>query len=170
MMIELYKSITINQFLAALQTLEQSIQRTPDEIWGADHIDGQVNQVVFHTLFFTDLYLCCGEDGFKKQEFHLNHADFFQDYEEMEDRAPVNFYKREECRLYLDFCVEKVKSVVESETEETLRGDSGFPWRKTSRAEIHLYNLRHVQHHAAQLGLRHQLTGGPPLRWVSKGT
>jgi hypothetical protein len=30
---------------------------------------------------------------------------------------------------------------------------------------LHMYNIRHVQHHAAQLGLRSQLGGGPALQW-----
>jgi len=41
-----------------------------------------------------------------------------------------------------------------------LAGQSGFHRRKCSGAELHVYNIRHVQHHAAQLSLRLRLDGG----------
>ena len=46
-MIDLYKSLTIGQFIAALETLNQSIERCDHETWIADHIDLSVSQVVF---------------------------------------------------------------------------------------------------------------------------
>ena len=55
-MTELFKSITTSQYIAALTTLEQSIDRCDDDTWAAEHIDGTVSQVVNHTLFYTDLY------------------------------------------------------------------------------------------------------------------
>ena len=168
-MIELYKSLTISQFIAALETLRQSIDRCDDETWAADHLDGAVNQVVFHTLFYADLYLNSSPEGFEQQQFHLDRADFFRDYEEREPRKPVNFYDKTTSLEYLEFCEGKVRSVINGESDETLRGESGFSWRKCPRAELHVYNLRHVQHHAAQLGLRHQLLGGEPLKWVGEG-
>ena len=59
--------------------------------------------------------------------------------------------------------------ITPTETNGHSRGESGFFWRESSRAELHVYNLRHIQHHAAQLGLRFQLAGGAPLEWVSEG-
>jgi uncharacterized damage-inducible protein DinB len=168
-MTALYKTAVTSQLIAALKTLEQSMDRCDDQTWAADHIDTAVNQVVFHTLFFTDLYLNRGTDGFQKQPFHQENRDFFQDYEEFEDRPQTNTYDKTACREYLAHCIRKVRSVVESETETTLNGESGFEWRKCTRAELHIYNMRHIQHHAAQLGLRHQLLGGDPLKWVGEG-
>ena len=168
-MIELYRIITISQYVAALRTLEQCIDRTDDETWVADHIDTRVNQVVFHTLFYADLYLSRNPHHFKEQQFHTDHPELFQDYQEWEEGHPTNFYDVAGCRKYLEFCIEKVRAAVGAETEETLAGETGFSWRDGTRAEHHIYNIRHIQHHAAQLGLRHQLAGGLPLEWVSGG-
>ena len=44
----------------------------------------------------------------------------------------------------------KAIEVVSNETEPTLAGPSGFSWRKCSRLELHIYNIRHVQHHTGQ--------------------
>lgn len=166
-MTELFKSITASQYVAALKTLEQSMESASDEIWAEDHIDTAVDQVVFHALFWTDLYLELGMDGFRKQRFHLDNLDMFRDYEELEDGGVNNHYSRAMCKEYMLHCIRKVHDTMEGETEATLRGESGFSWRKCSRAELHIYNIRHIQHHAAQLGLRNQLIGGAPLKWVS---
>ena len=168
-MTELFKLLTISQYTAALRTLEQSIDACDDDTWAAEHIDGTVSQVVFHTLFYSDLYLEREEKGFKEQAFHRENQGFFQDYEEAENRPPVNFYERSKCRDYLGHCFRKARDVMQTESEESLGGASGFHWRNTTRAENHIYNIRHIQHHAAQLGLRNQLRGGAPLKWIGQG-
>jgi uncharacterized damage-inducible protein DinB len=44
-----------------------------------------------------------------------------------------------------------------------------FPYRDMSNAELLLYNMRHVQHHAAQLNLLLRQTTDSAPDWVSKG-
>jgi hypothetical protein len=166
--IGLVKAALLGQYRAALATLEQCIAMCDESTWAAPHPDTAVNQVVFHTLFFADLYLGFGESGFRDQSFHRDNPELFQDYEEVEDRAPRNFYPREGCSAYLEHCRAKAAANLHGETAEVLSGDCGFPYRNLSRIELHIYNTRHIQHHAAQLGLRNQLNGGSPLRWVSR--
>ena len=157
------------QYAAALQTLQQCIDMCDDSRWAAAHPDTPVNQVVFHTLFYTDYYLGRGDSGFRQQEFHLDNPELFQDYEELVDRIPENFYSREGCLAYLAHCRVRMETVLAAEDAGVLSGDCGFPRRNLSRLELHIYNIRHIQHHAAQLGLRNQLAGGEALRWVGKG-
>ena len=121
-----------------------------------------------HTPVFTDIYLDWGEDAFRRQDFHQDNPQLFQDYEELEDKTPRNFYAKTDCRAYLDFCRQKVRKVLPTETAQILLGDSGYSWRSISRLGLHIYNIRHIQHHAAQLGLRRQLSGGAPLDWREK--
>ena len=168
-MTDLFKSLIKSQFLAALNTLNQSIENCDDATWQAEHIDLKVNQVVFHTLYFTDLYLHQGLDGFKAQPFHLKSPDLFQNYEEDLDQLQTNFYAKPKCIEYIEFCHQKTHTMIDAETERTLYGASGFHWPPFTRAELHIYNIRHIQHHAAQLGIRHQLLGGQPLKWVRNG-
>ena len=49
--------------------------------------------------------------------------------------------------------MDRVNEVVLPETEAELSADAGFEWIPFSRAELHVYNIRHIQHHAAQLSL-----------------
>jgi hypothetical protein len=153
---------------AALSTLEQCIDRCPVEHWHQAHGDAPFSQVVFHTLFFTDYYLCRDPEELRAQPFHLEHGGAFGDYEELQWREPTNTYERVFCREYLEFCLRKCASIRE-ESDHTLQGPSGFENRPMPRLELYLYLIRHIQHHAAQLGLRLQLIDGEELRWVSQG-
>ncbi len=42
----------------------------------------------------------------------------------------------------------------------------GFPWYKTSKLEHQMVNLRHLQHHAAQLADRLRAALDIGIRWV----
>jgi hypothetical protein len=166
-MIDVYKQSILGQFEAALAMLKQCIQRCPDDLWESSIAQLTVRQVAYHTLFFVDLYLTIDEDAFPLRELHLVGGD---------EREPgyCAGLDKEATLAYLAICLEKVRTTLASESEETLRGPSGFSWCKFSRAELHPYNLRHVQHHAGQLSshLRRLLAdcrNRNELRWVSTG-
>lgn len=158
-----------SQYLAALATLAQTVESCDPGTWVAAHPDGEINQAVFHTLMFTDLYLDWGEELFRAQPFHREHPELFQDYEELRPVMPSNRYPQEGCAEYLGHCRKKVEAALAGESGAILLGECGYPRRKMSRLELHIYNIRHIQHHAAQLGLRRQLAGGDELDWVSRG-
>lgn len=82
-----YKQLTINQFHAALCTLNLCIDRCPESHWDAPVVNLKFCQVVFHTLFFADYYLQPSDDAqaIREQPFHRDHASYFRDYEELRD-------------------------------------------------------------------------------------
>jgi len=161
--------IITHQFDAAMCTLNQCIAHCPKAHWNAVHFDSPVSQVLFHVLIFTDIYLGRDEEAIKTQEFHLTSRTMFRDYEELDDRDPVQTYSRDEIQRYFDFCLAKGRKEIEQESEESLHGPSGFSFRKFSRLELYVYLIRHIQHHAAQLGLRIQKETGRELAWVGSG-
>jgi hypothetical protein len=168
------KTLIVSQYEAALSMLKACVDRCPDTAWDARVASYKFWQVVFHTLFFTDLYLGPDDESFRRQPFHLNHASFFADndadYEPFDDRAPR---PRDKASLltYLEFCRRKVTEVMATETEDTLTGPAGFRGsrRNFSRAELHVYNIRHIQHHTAQLSLRLRLDTNGGVDWVGAG-
>ena len=162
------KESLLGQYGAALATLGEAVERCPDGEWDKSHGDYPFSQVVFHTLLFTDLYLEPGPEGLKDQPFHRENQSFFQGYQELEPVEPTNLYDRTGCRRYLEFCINKCDRMVGSETADTLFGPSGFARRPPTRLELHLYSIRHIQHHAAQLGLRLQPITGRELEWVTR--
>lgn len=168
-MLDVYKQAVIGQYEAALRTLQQCIDECPDESWDAPVCNHAFCQAVFHTLFFADLYLSESVEAQKAQAFHSDRPEFFRDYEEMVDKKPEHLYDRPAINEYLQFCLHKARDVVNRETEETLAGPTGFPWQTITRAEMHVYNIRHIHHHAAQLQLRLRLDHAIDIKWVKSG-
>ena len=152
-MFSTYKDVVCNQFQAALNTLKRCVDQCPDELWQKPVVNNPLSQSVFHCLFFTDLYLCPNIGRQREQDFHKKHADVFGDYEQLEDRKPVATYEKIFISDYLEFCLKKSSRVVQLEDEDELFiSFAGFPWLSHLRiAEVHLYNIRHIQHHAAQI-------------------
>lgn len=162
--------LLISQYHAALSTLGHAVVRCPEKLWNAPIVRYPLSQVAFHTLIFADLYLGCEDElAFRRQPFHLAHAEFFGDYEQLEDREPVCVYERPAILKYLEFVRDKATSVLAAETAATLAGPTGLPRRDFSRAELHVYNIRHIQHHAAQLIMRLRLDSEIDIPWIGAG-
>ena len=168
-MLDTYKEMVANQYEAALCMLGACVDRCPNSNWQGRVAKYKFCQVTFHTLIFTDLYLGPDVDSLGKQPFHLEHASIFADYEELEDRVPVHTYDKSFIRAYLQHCRDKASSVIAEETEEALNQNPGFERKHFSRAELHVSNIRHIHHHAAQLSLRLRLDTNEDVPWVHSG-
>ena len=149
--------------------LSRCVEQCPDEHWNTSVANHKFCQAVFHALIMTDLYLGPDEESVFAQPFHREHATVFADYEEFEDRQPQAVYEKSFINSYMKHCREKAQQVVSAETEESLQGPSGFDWLKFSRAELHVYNIRHIHHHAAQLSLHLRLVTGEGVPWAGSG-
>lgn len=168
-MLDTLRHLLLSQYEAALCMLNRCIDLCPDAAWDAPVANLAFCQVAFHTLFFTDVYLGPDEESVRDQPFHQERPGFFRDYEELLPRRQQHYYDRQAIREYLDYCRQKAAAVLDDETAESLAGGHGFPGRPPTRAELHVYNIRHIQHHAAQLGLRLRLDAGADVRWVGWG-
>lgn len=164
-----YKSLILNQYEAALQTMKLCIDECSDEAWNQPVCNHEFCQAVFHALFYADLYLGQNPEVASDQPFHKEYAAEFEGYEETKKGPPQKTYEREFIEAYLNHCLEKARSVVASMTEEALKTRSGFDWIEGSAAEVHVYNIRHIQHHAAQLSLRLRLDSQAAIPWVRSG-
>jgi hypothetical protein len=168
-MLDTCKELILNQFEAAFCTLNMCVDRCPEKSWNAPVVNHPFCRVAFHALIYADYYLEPGEGSFREQAFHRDNAELFRDYEELEDREPVLLYDRDGVRSYLQHCRAKASRVVAAETAETLSGPSGFLRRTFSRAELHVYNIRHLFHHTVQLSMRLRIDHGEAIPWVSSG-
>lgn len=166
---DVLRDLLAHQYEASLCTLHMAIFRCPDADWHKPVANMKFCQVAFHVVFFGDVYLQPSDDldALKKQAFHLDHAADFRDYEELEDRAQVLTYEKPFVLDYLQFVRLKARQTIERESVAVLAGPSGFRRRTCSRAELHVYNIRHIQHHAAQMSLRLRLSCGIDIPWVS---
>lgn len=156
-----WKSILWSQYGAAIDMLQNAIAACPDALWGDRSRQPEFWYVAYHTLFFLDLYSHGTVDGFRPPEpFTLDELD-------PAGVLPPRVYTRDELLAYLRIGREKARAAVEAMTDETARRPSAIPWLTLSEGEVVLDNLRHVQHHAAQLNLiLRQVTDSAP-RWIA---
>ena len=166
-MIEHVRQILTGQFEAALCMLHATVKQASSEHWEAPVANLSLRQVAYHTLFFTDYYLSPSEDAFVLRELHQRGGD---------ERQPVVSpgLPQDETQAYLALCRQKALATFAAETEQSLQGPSGFARKQFSRGELHLYNLRHIQHHAGQLSaalrrLDPALHSRDALPWVGSG-
>ena len=169
-MLETYKQSIANQLDAALCMLDLCVERCPDAMWNGRVGNLAFCQVAFHTLFFTDFYLGGpDEESFRNQPFHVANRHIFRDYEELEDRVQVLLYDKPGIKAYCGHCRNKASQVIAAETEDSLQAPVWIRAKGVLRAELYVVNIRHIQHHAAQLSLRLRLDAKESIPWVASG-
>jgi hypothetical protein len=149
------KDMLWRQFGVAIDSLGAALRECPASLWEKHLWEDQPDQWVatgfsafwylgYHALFWLDLYLTGAEEGF------VPPAPFALVEMEPGEVLPRT-YTRAELLHYWETCRQRC--------QETLGGLSGaeagrlcrFSWGELTFAELQLYNLRHVQEHAAQL-------------------
>lgn len=159
---DFWKAIIWRQFGASIDMLENALLACPDELWG-ERREGPPEfwYLIYHTLFWLDLYLHGSVEVFKPP------APFTLDELDPAGLMPERVYSKEELHEYLLLCRRKCRSTVESLTSERAGERCSFRWGEPSFAELLVYNMRHVQHHAAQLNLMLRLDTDSAPGWVA---
>lgn len=150
-----------NQFGASLESLQNAIKLCPVDSWKSKKLFWHK---AFHCIFFTDYYLTLEPSTFEPP-LPFTRSEF-------ENEIPPRDYSKEELLEYIAYCMVKAKNILGDSTLniETIR------WKNTSGSmdysllELMIYNMRHIQHHAAQLNLilRQDIQDSPD--WVSRSS
>jgi hypothetical protein len=144
-MIEYVRTILVSQFEATLCMLDHCIRLCPPEHWEGKIANCTFRWAAYHTLFWVDLYLSPGDENtFALRDFHERGGD-----ERLNE--PCFGLSKEETLNYVSICRRKLLETLAAETAESLQSPSGLLGRPKTRGELHIYNLRHVQHHVGQL-------------------
>ena len=152
-----FRSVLKSQYHAALAMLREAVERCPENEWSnADHKNA-FWQVAYHTLFFTHLYLQRDEASFQRWAQHRGDDDGI-------DGDP---YTQAQVREYWLFCDRIVDDAVDAVDLDS--AESGFSWYRMSKLEHQLVNVRHIQHHGAQLADRLRSAADIGITWVSSG-
>lgn len=156
----MWKTVLWRQFGGAIDMLENALDACPDPLWGDRSRRPEFWYVVYHTLFFLDLYLSGPVEEFAPP------APFTLDELDPAGVMPERPYSKTELRAYLEYGRRKCRATIETLTGERASEHRVYGWVEGSVAELLLSNLRHVQHHAAQLNLILRQAGGSPPRWA----
>jgi len=156
------KTIIWQQFGAAIDMLENAISACPEDVWSDRSRQPEYWYLVYHTLFWLDLYLSESRDNFAPPDpFNLDELD-------PAGLFPERVYTKTEMQTYLEHGREKCRNRIATLTEEKARARFVIGKRDFSVLETLIYCMRHVQHHSAQLNLiLRQRTDSAP-RWVGR--
>jgi hypothetical protein len=148
------KRAIAQQFDATIDMLEKALRACPDQLWHVRLWDdphlprsSEFWYITFHTLFWLDLYLSGSVEGF------MPPPPFTLDELDPAGLIPEQPYTRAELQSYLEHTRLKCRSTMLALTDEQARQPCIFPWGELTFAGLLLYNMRHVQEHAAQLNL-----------------
>ena len=156
------KKIVWSQFGASIDMLENAIKSCPENVWGNRPGFNEFWYITYHTLFWLDFYMSESPDNFTPPSpFTLSEFD-------PEGILPDRVYTKDELLNYLEYDRKKCKSRIKTLTDEKANQHFKFGSIDLSISELILYNMRHVQHHAAQLNLllRQKIDSAP--RWVKQ--
>jgi DinB superfamily len=156
------KEILWKQFGAAIDMLENAINMCTDDVWSATNEQPEFWYITFHTLFWLDFYLSESPDNFTSTPpFTLSELD-------PEGILPNKVYTKEELLRYLEQNRNKCKVRIEELNDEKTKRNFVFGTINLPFLELILYNMRHVQHHTAQLNLllRQKIDSSPG--WVKQ--
>jgi uncharacterized damage-inducible protein DinB len=149
------------QFGAAIDMLENALVACPTSLWNqrlwsdpSDHPqppeDAAFWSIIYHSLFWLDVYLTGSHKGFAPPApFTLNALDPASVF-------PEQPYTKDELHGYLVPLRKKCQTTIAELSDEKAHQQVTFPWlggMLMSFLELQLYNMRHVQEHAAQLSL-----------------
>ncbi|HLK29990.1 MAG TPA: DinB family protein [Puia sp.] len=174
-MIKLLKETLWNQFGASIEMLTNAIAMCPEENWN-NHTG--FFYTTYHCLLFLDYYLTIPPENFSSPfPFIIAERDNLP-VNAIDDLIPEKFYRKKEMLDYAEKSRNKCYQLIQNLTEEKLSGR----WinkpdeivagsvMNYSVLEILLFNMRHVQHHSAQLNLllRQAINDAP--HWVSQAS
>ena len=156
------KEILWQQFGASIDMLENAMLACPEKLWGDRSRRPEFWYLVYHTLFWLDLYLSDSAENFTPPApFTLSELD-------PAGLLPNRVYSKEELKKYFDHGRRKCRETIQTLTDEKARQPFKFGRIELNFAGLLLYNMRHVQHHAAQLNLILRQTVDSAPRWVVK--
>lgn len=161
----IWRPATWEQLVASVDMLRSAMNACPDDLWDDREQKPEFWYLVFHTLFWLDLYLSPSVGGFTPP------APFTLDELDENGLMPERPYSKSELSAYFDHCRAKCATVIGSMSDEQAQQRCGFPWLECTVGEMHAYNMRHVQHGVGQLHvILRQKTGSAPPRWVTRAS
>lgn len=138
---ELFKNELWSQYGAAIDMLENALEKCPESLWDDDN---KFWYNAYHCLFFTDYDLTTDPENFHPPEPYT--------MSEMDPSGimPERTYTKKELISYLHHCREKFRQLI-------MQDIANMRWnnqrRNYSMIEHLLHSKRHVQHHTGQLNM-----------------
>jgi hypothetical protein len=141
----------LSQYQACLEMLRQSVIKCPDSLWNDSADRNRFWHIAYHALFYTHLYAQEKLEKFTAWSQHRPHNEQLGPYPDegngkLQTHEP---YTKNEILAYLEFCTQEIPRKLAVTNLES--SSSGFSWLRFGKLELQIYNIRHLQHHTAEL-------------------
>ncbi len=159
------RQVVREQFGAAVDMLENAMRACPDPLWddASLPVPRRFWYQAFHTLFWLDWYLADSMESFGPPR------PFTRDEFDPAGVYPERAYTKAELFDYLTHGRERLRVKLDALDDASAMRRTHVRSKEFSTLELHLYSMRHVQHHAAQMNLLlRQGTDSAP-RWITRG-
>ena len=151
-----FKTELWKQYGAALDMLENALEKCPDSLWDDEN---KFWYNAYHCLFFTDYDFSTDPDNFHPPEpYTMSEMD-------PSGLMPDRTYTKDELISYLHFCREKFRELIVHDIDQ-MSWNNGR--RNYSMTEHLLHSMRHVQHHTGQLNMMLGKIDHDLPKWVSQ--
>ncbi|NGF55690.1 DinB family protein [Parapedobacter sp. SGR-10] len=158
--------ILASQYKASLGMLRQALEKVPEEQWSTEEYNNPNWQIAYHVLWGTKFYLGANPESYVPFDNAIEGAESLggnQDWENPEEGTKIEgFHTKEELISFIDNIESNLLSSIEA---LPLNDNSGFEWYPYSRLELHINNIRHIQHHTAQIIERLKAKGITGFPW-----
>lgn len=149
-----WRNVLWHQFGAAITTLENAIRACPDELWREPLWQEQDNTdfaafwyIAYHALFWLDFYNSEAYESFAPPApFTMSEAD-------ADGILPERVYTKDELLAYLEYGRAKCRAHIAAAPDLLARQQVRSDWDDMTLAGLMMYNMRHVQEHAAELSM-----------------
>lgn len=167
-MLQELKNSLWQQFGASIDMLINAIDACPDTLYKTNK---RFFYTAYHTSVFLDYYLTVPPKDFETElPFTLiEKEDIPKDA--LDDVVPNDQYSKTQLLEYVRSLKKKCRNVILGLKEKgnpRFREDVEVGKMDYSLIGILLYNMRHVQHHAAQLNMMLRDHGHEPPKWVAR--
>lgn len=167
-MLKELKNSLWQQFGASIDMLMNAIEVCPESLYKTKK---RFFYTAYHVAIFLDYYLTVPPKDFEARLPFTIIEKMEIPEEALDDVLPDEHYPKEQLLEYLKSCREKCHSVImgiEENGNPRFIEDVEVGKMDYSLIEILLYNLRHVQHHTAQLNTILRNEGHEPPKWVAR--
>lgn len=162
-MIQTIRESLWKQFGGSIDMLTNAIAAYPEKLWNGQK---KFFYISYHVAVFLDYYLTIPAGPLTSPLSFTLSDDIPEDG--IDDIVPDSVYSQAEILAYLQTSRKKCHDLIFNMTE----ADFTQLWVETESNkvmpvfELFLYNMRHVQHHAAQLNMILRKDTGDAPRWV----
>lgn len=156
------KQELVSQYQASLKMLINTIAQCPDELWNTTSYQSPYWQIVYHSIHFTAFYLSKDEASFTPWADHRPGVHLLGTL----GNSPASVVRACPKADLRDYAEQIAGTIDFNINEQDLTNPSGFEWLAMNKFELHLYNLRHLQHHIGQLIERLHAAGIQGIDWI----